>query len=107
MARPAEEDELAADAALWGIPAEALEDAREDEEGLWPEHEAAVLAFLSVQTQWRAAPVGDGGLCWLGLDYQGAQAAWRLAGEEITPDLWTQVQLIEAGALAALNGGRS
>ena len=94
---------------MWGIPAEALAGLAEEEDGeagLWPENEAAVLAFLGVASQFRCAPLGDG-LHWLGLDYQGARAGWQLAGEEITPDLWTQVQLIEAGALAALNGGRS
>lgn len=64
------------------------------------------MAFLGVASQFRGISLG-GGLLWLGLDYRGVQAGWQMAGEEIPPDLWTQVQLIEAGARAALNGGRN
>ncbi len=42
------------DAAHFGIPAEALpEEALTD--GIWPQNEAAVLAFLEVSTQWRGS----------------------------------------------------
>ncbi len=58
LASPAADDELARDAALWGIPAEALAglDEADGETGLWPENEEAVLAFLSVASQFRCAP---------------------------------------------------
>lgn len=39
----------------------------------------------------------------LGLDYTAARAGLRLAGMKVTPDLWSDVQVIEAAACAALN----
>lgn len=42
----------------------------------------------------------------IGLDYQGARAGLDLSGLEVTPDLWDRIQLIEAGAVAAMNGGQ-
>lgn len=41
---------------------------------------------------------------WLGLDYAAAEAGLRLAGIAATPELWSDIRLIEAGAKAALNG---
>lgn len=61
-------------------------------------------AFLAVSRQWRTAPMGMGGMRWLGLDAAGAEAGFRLAGIEMTPDLWSAVRVIEAGAISALNG---
>jgi len=43
--------------------------------------------------------------CFLGLDYTAVRAGFDLAGLSITPLVWDQVRLIEAGALQALNGG--
>ena len=40
----------------------------------------------------------------LGLDYTAVRAGFDLAGVKITPDLWAEVQLIEAGARDAMNG---
>lgn len=37
----------------------------------------------------------------IGLDYAGARAGLELAGIAMTPALWEQVRLIEAGAVAA------
>lgn len=94
-----------ADARRWGID---LDDALDRaDEGVWPDHAAAVEAFLAVETQWRWVGGGMGGLMAIGLDYAGVQAGLALAGVEMTPDLWAQVRLIEAGAAAALNGDRS
>ncbi len=94
-----------ADARRWGID---LDDALDRaDEGVWPEHVAAVEAFIAVETQWRWVGGGMGGVMAIGLDYAGAQSGLALAGIEMTPDLWAQVRLIEAGAAAALNGGRS
>lgn len=73
-----------------------------EEDGLWPENLPAVEAFLTVSNQFRAAPGGMDGPIWLGLDYAAAEAGLRLAGVEMDPVLWQQVQLIEAGAVAAL-----
>lgn len=38
-----------------------------------------------------------------GLDYGAAEAALRLAGIAMTPELWLQVRLIEDGAVEARN----
>ena len=40
----------------------------------------------------------------IGLDYTAVRAGLELAGIEMTPDLWSEVQLIEAGACKGLNG---
>lgn len=37
-----------------------------------------------------------------GLDYAGARAGLEMAGIEVTPDLWADLQVIEAGALAGM-----
>ncbi|MBO4168869.1 DUF1799 domain-containing protein [Cereibacter azotoformans] len=92
-----------ADARRWGMD---LEDALDrDDQGVWPEHAAAVAAFLAISTQWRWVGSGMGGVMAIGLDYAGARAGLALAGIEVTADLWHAITLIEAGALAALNGG--
>ncbi len=54
-------------------------------------------------TQFRAIS-GGMGIVALGLDYAAARAGLELAGIEVTPALWADVQQIEAGAIAALNG---
>ena len=61
----------------------------------------ALHAFLHVATQWRVVGSGDGTLRRTGLDYQGARAGLDLAGVPVTPDLWSDIKLIEAGAIAA------
>lgn len=40
----------------------------------------------------------------IGLDYQGARASLDLAGIDVTPELWSDLQLIELGARAEMNG---
>lgn len=45
-----------------------------------------------------------GGLLAQGLDYQGARAGLELAGIAVTPALWGELRVIEAAAVAALNG---
>jgi hypothetical protein len=78
-----------------------------DSDGVWPEHVAAVTAFLSAQTQWRTAvrwlPSGVAGTWWIGLDYAGARVAIEAAGIAITPALWARLATIEHAAIAALN----
>lgn len=83
-----------------GIDPATLPGTHRDQDGVWPEHVAALEAFLSVQHQWRLS--GSGRV--LGLDYASVRAGFDLAGIEMTPDLWSDVQLIERGACAALNG---
>lgn len=46
---------------------------------------------------------GGDRLLWLGLDYAAARAGLRLAGITMTTALWADVQIIEAGAVDALN----
>lgn len=72
--------------------------------GVWRENEAAVDAFLAVQTQWRRIGMADGTTRVQGLDYTACEAGFRMAGIEMTPDLWDAVQVIEQGAKAQLNG---
>jgi hypothetical protein len=44
------------------------------------------------------------GLAYIGLDYAAAKAALDLGGFEVTPSVWRDLQDIEHGALAGLNG---
>jgi hypothetical protein len=75
------------------------------DEALWKEHLPALNAFAVVRSQWRVVPPGFGGRpLWLGLDYSAAEAGLRLAGIEVTPELWSDIRLIEEGAKEALNG---
>lgn len=80
----------------------------DDWHGVWEDHVAAVEAFLIVSTQWRA--LAGIGLVWLGLDYSAVRDGLALAGVEVTPQVWSQIRSIEAGALLALSalpqGGR-
>jgi len=47
-----------------------------------------------------------GPLFFCGLDYTAVRAGFDLAGITPSPGLWADVQLIEAGALGALNRRR-
>jgi hypothetical protein len=101
----APESELVADARRWGIDPALLQD--EDEEaGLWEVNLPALEAFSVIGTQWRVLSLGEGRLLYLGLDYAAAAAGLALAGLTLPPDLWSDVQVIEAGALGALNRNR-
>jgi len=51
-----------------------------------------------VQTQWR---VGFGGAT--GLDYPGCEAAARMAGIEVTADLFDGLRVCEAAAMQAMS----
>ncbi len=96
------------DAARFGIDEEsraALKAGLDDgHEGVWPQNVAAVQAFLAVQTQWRIL-AGATGLAWLGLDYGAVTAGLAAAGIAVTPALWTELRVIEAGVVARMNGG--
>jgi len=46
----------------------------------------------------------EGGSRAVGLDYGAAEIGLKLAGIDVAPEVWTQVQLIEIGARAAMNG---
>lgn len=97
----AAEDTLAEDAAFWGIDPALLSKPQED--ALWPDHIPALEAFLAVQTQWATVVYPMGQTLHHGLRYEGVEAGLRMAGIEVTPALWGQIRLIEAGAKEALN----
>lgn len=47
------------------------------------------------------------GLLTIGLNYASAKAGLELAGIDVTPELWDDILVIEAGALPALNESTS
>lgn len=94
---PAAEDELAAEARAFGIDPQTLPD---QSTAVWPDAAPALDAFLAVAGQWRVTPSGRV----IGLDYAAVRAGLELAGIELTPEVWSDVQHIEQGALVGLNG---
>jgi hypothetical protein len=94
--------EIELDARRWGLDPALFQEA--EPEALWQAHLPALNAFLAVAGQWRMVPRPGGGWIYLGLDYTAAQAGFALADITVSPDLWADVQMIEAGAVAALNG---
>ncbi len=85
-----------ADAKRWGIPLELL---GRVEAGVWPGNVTAVTAFTRISSLFRA-PGAFGGPC--GLDYSGVRDGLEMAGYEVTPDLWAEIQCVEAGAIEAV-----
>lgn len=73
----------------------------DDEDGVWPQNEAAVMAFFEVCTQFRTVAHGNGMLQRTGLDYLAVEAGFRMAGVEMTSELWQELRCIEAGVLKA------
>lgn len=100
-------DDALHDAQMLGVtlPAGMLE--RDEEDGLWPENVAAVEAYLVVSTQWRITGRADGGLHAVGLDYSGVSKGFEMAGIAVSPALWSDLQMVEIGARAAMNGEKS
>jgi hypothetical protein len=47
------------------------------------------------------------GIIYTSLDYAAAESGLRLAGITMTPDLWSDVQQFEAGALQGMREARS
>lgn len=66
----------------------------------------AVSAFLRIDNQFRMTALASGAVVVNGLDYAGARAGLEMAGISVTPDLWADIQMIEAGAVSELNRGR-
>ena len=94
------------DAARWGID---LPDGWNDQrlqDGIWEDHLPALLAFLAVSGQWRTRPHGMGETRWIGLDYAAVSAGFAFADIDMTPEVWADLRLIEAGALDELNKDR-
>ncbi|WP_323780162.1 DUF1799 domain-containing protein [Thalassovita sp.] len=79
-----------------------------EEEGVWAEHVPAAEAFLASATQWRTQTRGGGPyssarMVFLGLDYSGVDVSLRRVGLELSPKSWSDLQIIELAAAAALN----
>lgn len=75
----------------------------EGHQGVWTENWPIVRAFLSISTQWRSA-FGRRGAFMIGLDYGAVKAGLDALGTAITPELWHGIQMMEAEAVAVLNG---
>lgn len=83
------------EAATIGIRDEAGDEAEDDAVAIWPEHEDVVRLFLALGTQWR---VGGMAGAPLGLEYGAIETTGRLMGIEVTPDLFADLQVMEAEA---------
>jgi Phage related hypothetical protein (DUF1799) len=95
-------DDARADAIRWGLdPADfALP---ETDEGIWEMHVPVVQAFLAVRTQLVFVAGAMGNMVCTGLDYARARAGLRMAGIRLTADQFADLQLVEQGAMQALN----
>jgi hypothetical protein len=62
--------------------------------------------FLTISSQWRTAPLADGRVHWVGLDYAAVRVGLDLAGQAVDAGLWAGIQVMERAAAAALNGVR-
>jgi len=97
-------DSALEDARLWGLDLTGEDLEGGGEMAVWVENVTAFETFLAVSTQWRSSATADGHMMTLGLDYTGVEAGLKLAGLKISPELWTEVRIIEAGARDAMNG---
>lgn len=103
---PAGLDDAADDAALLGVPDAAVAALRAQPTHVecWAENAPIVDAFLTVATQWRAVPLHDGRVHYLGLDHGACAASFGLAGIVMTAATWAGLRVMEIAARAALNG---
>lgn len=97
-------DDALSDAEAWGIaiPPDMMGDTAR--EGVWPENVPAMEAYCAVATQWRVIALADGRKEAIGLDYPAVKVGLEMAGITVTPALWSDLQMIEIGARAAMNG---
>jgi hypothetical protein len=100
----AKPDDLAEEAEFWGFDPAILQ--APTDTGIWDINVDAVNAFLTIDSQFRFTGMGMGGVMVTGLDYAGARAGLDLAGIEVSPALWGDIQMIEAGVVGALNAKR-
>jgi Phage related hypothetical protein (DUF1799) len=70
---------------------------------IWPEHQAALEAFLAVDSQWRVAAAGIAGISLIGLDYAAVVAVFGLLAIVLTTAQWQDFREIEAAACQLLN----
>ncbi|MBS3980839.1 MAG: DUF1799 domain-containing protein [Rhodobacteraceae bacterium] len=93
---------------MWGIALPTGWDEDDDaDDGVWPENEGAVHAFLEICSQFRTVAHFDGSLQRTGLDYPSAEVGLRLAGVDVTPELWNAIRVIEWGVLTAHRDGEA
>ncbi|MBF0165192.1 MAG: DUF1799 domain-containing protein [Magnetococcales bacterium] len=85
---------LASDAAALGVRI----DVREREFAVWQENADPARLFFACATQWRLA--GMDGIP-TGLDYAGVEAAARMSGVALTPELFAGVRIMESAAMDA------
>lgn len=104
MAQAEPEDDALQDAKRWEIELTAADLGEDESTGVWVEHLPALEAFMAISTQWRMVATFEHGPRAIGLDYGAADVGLRNAGIEMTPELWSEVQMIEIGALEELNG---
>lgn len=90
------------DCDVLGIPPETLPPAQ-DQDGIWEQNVPALEAFLDVATQFNRFGLADGRTRTTGLNYASARVAWDLAGVDMTPGLFGQIQMIEHAAVAEWN----
>lgn len=72
--------------------------------GIWPENWDIVNAFLAVSTQWRAVPLADHRVYFMGLDYTAVQAGFAWSQIALDPEQWAGLRLMERAARDAMNG---
>ena len=97
-------EDAQSDADAWGIELpEGMLD-RDESAGVWPENIPALEAYCAISTQWRVIALADGREKAIGLDYPAVKVGLEMAGIEVTPALWSDLQMIEIGARAAMNG---
>lgn len=97
-------EDARSDADHWGIDPDLLSEGS-DRDGIWSQHVPALEAFLAIDTQWRVVGV-HGGIEVVGLDYAAVRDGLAMAGLDLDADTWAELQLIEAGAVAAMNEDR-
>lgn len=79
-------------------------DIKEGDEGIYEFHAPALRAFLACDNQWRVI-AGFSGVAFMGLDYAACDVSVRRAGLDLTPDQWSDFQVIERAANTYQNKG--
>lgn len=64
---------------------------------LWPDNDESFTIFTSIQTQWRVGMSGA-----TGFDYPGVASAVQMMGQTMTPELFSDIQIMERAALDAM-----
>lgn len=82
--------DLDADFDFWGIPDESRPE-KPSAYGVLPENWDAVNLFLALQTQWNITPSGTRS----GLNYTSVRIVSNLRGMKLTPELFSDIQLLE------------